>query len=106
LDVAALTSHDEGPPVALLEALAAGGPVAGRAGGGVAEGRGDGRLGELVREADPGAMAAAIRRAAERSVPDEVRDEVVLRFSTERLCADMAALYREEMQRAGLDVPA
>lgn len=106
MDVAALTSHDEGTPVALLEAIAAGTPVAARAVGGVAEVLEQGRLGELVREADPDAMAAVIERARLRPVSEAARDEVVRRFSTERLCADVAALYREELARAGVPAPA
>ena len=100
MDVVALTSHDEGTPVALLEALAAGIPVAARAVGGVAEVLDEGRLGELVRAADPDAMAAAIERASRRPVEDAVRDRVVERFSVRRLCADVADLYREELDRA------
>jgi glycosyltransferase involved in cell wall biosynthesis len=102
MDVVALTSRDEGTPVALLEALSVGIPVAARAVGGVPEVLDQGRLGELVEEDDPAAMAAAIGRASERSVDDRTRREVVRRFSVERLAADMAALYREELERAGV----
>jgi glycosyltransferase involved in cell wall biosynthesis len=102
MDVVALTSHDEGTPVALLEALAGGIPVAARAVGGVPEVLEQGRLGELVEEDDPTEMAAAIVRASERSVPDQIRLDVVRRFSVERLSADIAALYREELERAGV----
>jgi glycosyltransferase involved in cell wall biosynthesis len=101
MDVVALTSHDLGTPVALLEALAAGVPVAARAVGGVAEVLEEGRLGELVRRADPDVMAAAIERASLRAVDDATRDAVAARFSSERLCRDVAALYREELERAG-----
>ncbi len=102
MDVVALTSRDEGTPVALLEALASGIPVAATAVGGVAEVLEEGRLGELVDEAEPEAVAVAVRRAFERRVDDATRDQVVARFSVERLCSDMAALYREEMERAGV----
>lgn len=101
MDVVALTSRDEGTPVALLEALAAGIPVAARAVGGVPEVLGEGRLGELVEEDDPETMAVAVSRAFQRPVDDATRDEVVRRFAVERLCADMAALYREELEGAG-----
>jgi glycosyltransferase involved in cell wall biosynthesis len=105
MDVVALTSRDEGTPVALLEALSVGIPVAARAVGGVPEVLDQGRLGELVEEDDPDAMAAAIGRAGERSVDDRTRLDVMRRFSVERLAADMAALYREELERAGLPPP-
>jgi glycosyltransferase involved in cell wall biosynthesis len=102
MDVVALTSRDEGTPVALLEALAVGIPVAARAVGGVPEVLEQGRLGELVEEDDPAAMADAILRASERIVDDRTRREVVQRFSVDRLSADVAALYREELERAGI----
>ena len=104
MDVVALTSRDEGTPVALLEALASGIPVAATAVGGVAEVLEEGRLGELVDEADPEAVAIAVTRAFERRIDDATRDQVVARFSVERLCSDMAALYWEEMERAGIPI--
>ena len=104
MDVVALTSRDEGTPVALLEALATGIPVAARAVGGVPEVLEEGRLGELVEEDDPEAVAVAVNRAFQRTVDDATRDEVVRRFAVERLCADVAALYREELER-GVDRP-
>ena len=105
MDVVALTSRDEGTPVALLEALAAGIPVAARAVGGVPEVLEEGRLGELVEEDDPEAVAVAVSRALHRTVDDATRDQVVRRFAVERLCADVAELYREELERGGLDRP-
>src|SRR5688572_17216240 len=93
MDVVALTSRDEGTPVAL---------VAARAVGGVPEVLEQGRLGELVEEDDAAAMAEAILRARERTVDDRTRREVVRRFSVDRLSADVAALYREELERAGM----
>ena len=101
MDVVALTSRDEGTPVALLEALAVGVPVAARAVGGVPEVLEEGRLGELVEEDDPEAVAVAVSRAFQRTVDDTTRDQVVRRFAVERLCADVAALYREELERGG-----
>ena len=101
MDVVALTSRDEGTPVALLEALAAGIPVAARAVGGVPEVLEEGRLGELVEEDDPEAVAVAVSRAFQRTVDDATRDQVVRRFAVERLCADVAALYREELELRG-----
>ena len=101
MDVMALTSRDEGTPVALLEALAAGIPVAARAVGGVPEVLEEGRLGEMAEEDDPETMAVAVSRAFQRPVDDATRDLVVRRFAVERLCSDMAALYREELERVG-----
>ena len=101
MDVVALTSRDEGTPVALLEALAAGIPVVARAVGGVPEVLEEGRLGELVEEDDPEAVAIAVSRAFRRTVDDATRDHVVRRFAVERLCADVASLYREELELRG-----
>ena len=63
----------------------------------------EGALGELVESEDPEAMTAAVVRALERLVPDHEKDDVVRRLSVERLCADIAALYREELARAGVE---
>lgn len=101
MDVVALTSRDEGTPVALIEALAAGVPVAATAVGGVPEVLREGRLGELFERPEADAVAAGIERALRREVPAAARDEVGERYSVERLCADMADLYREELGKAG-----
>ena len=102
MDVVALTSRDEGTPVGLLEALTAGIPVAARTVGGVPEVLEQGALGELIEVDDPAAVAAAIARVAGRTVDDRARDRLVSRFSAERLCSDLAQLYREELERAGV----
>jgi hypothetical protein len=51
---------------------------------------------------DPAAIAGGVERAARRTVTDQDRDRVVARFSSARLCADLAELYAEELQRAGV----
>jgi glycosyltransferase involved in cell wall biosynthesis len=103
LDVVALTSHDEGTPVALLEALAAGTPVVARDVGGVAEvlaATGEGRV--LPATAGAGEWASALERELGRSpVPPEVRGAVAVRYSVGRLAGDLGALYRHELARAG-----
>jgi len=105
LDVLALTSHDEGTPVAILEALAARVPVVSRAVGGVSEILDRGRLGRLVESEDPEAFAAAVREvAADPPSPqllEEGRRWALERFGRERLARDVAALYREELARTG-----
>lgn len=97
VDVVALTSHDEGTPVALLEALAAGTRVVARDVGGVAEVLADAGAGRVVSRsagADTWARVLA-EEAAAGPLDTETRTRVVQRFSVERLAADMAALYRE-----------
>jgi glycosyltransferase involved in cell wall biosynthesis len=65
------SSHTEGMPVAVLEALASGLPVVASRVGGNEEAIIDGIGGLLVPPADPSAMAAAIQRLIEN--PDEAR---------------------------------
>lgn len=100
LDVLALTSHDEGTPVAVLEALAAGTPVVARDVGGVAEvleAAGGGTL--VPRAGGAQAWACALEAAgAGGPVRSEVRRRVVARWSVERLAADLKAVYAEELR--------
>lgn len=130
LDAVALTSHDEGTPVALLEALAAGTPVVAREVGGVGEVLRRAGAGRLVPPgAGPEVWARALAEetglpghggpSGRSRVPGEgppdpgsapprwagglarsVREEVARRYSVERLVDDLARLYREEAERA------
>lgn len=103
MDVLALTSFDEGTPVAVLEALASGTPVAARAVGGVPELLEGVPLARLIPEGTPWAVASALREALGletgahdfRTVRRQVRD----RYASERLVRNMEALYREELAR-------
>lgn len=105
MDALALTSFDEGTPVAVLEALAAGTPIAARAVGGVPEVLEGVAGARLVTEATPEAMAEGLAEVLRARPPaeevEEVREAVVRRFSVERLCRDMEALYRRELARLG-----
>ena len=100
LDALALTSHDEGTPVAVLEALAAGVPVVARDVGGVGEvlaGAGTGTL--IPREAGPDVWAQALEAAVDGPGLDHaVRRAVAERYSVARLARDMAALYAAELE--------
>lgn len=103
-DIIALTSANEGTPVTVIEALAAGRPVVSTNVGGVADVVADGRSGLLVPRGDVSATAAALRRLAE---DDELRDEfagaaradVAQRYSISRLVDDVDRLYRELLER-------
>ncbi len=94
------TSLNEGTPVALIEALAAGRPVVATAVGGTPDLLEGGRFGTLVPAQSPIEMAAAIRAALEASeapgyLASEGQAAVLRRYSVTRLLDDMAMLYRE-----------
>ncbi len=102
LDAVVLSSRNEGTPVALIEAMAAGRPVVATAVGGVPDVVEHERSGVLVPPADPRALASAIVRLAEsadeRRAMGEAGKVLAGRFRWGRLLDDLEALYR-----AGLD---
>ena len=120
LDVACLTSWNEGTPVALIEAMAAARPVIATDVGGIRDllmeaGPRDAGIppgafhvaprGILIRPGDPAGLAAALRRlgadpALRRSLGDAGRRFVTARFTEERLVHDIQTLYGECMTRA------
>jgi glycosyltransferase involved in cell wall biosynthesis len=104
-DVVALTSDNEGTPVSLIEAQAAGVPVVGTNVGGVAAAVQDGQSGILVRPADETAFADALRRvlldrALESRFGTAGRKNVRDRFSLDRLIRDIDELYRRLLSAA------
>jgi len=105
MDCLALTSVDEGTPVAVVEALAAGTPVAARAVGGVPEVLDRVELARLIPEGTVDSVASTLSEVLRLQVSHEVRDRVRrdtgARFATDRLARDMEALYREELRAAG-----
>jgi len=106
LDVVVLTSLNEGTPVALIEAAAAGRAVVATDVGGVAEVVEDG--GYLVPSGDERALADAIEALI--GDPDlrirlgrAGRDGVVERYAAERVGASTAGLYLDLMGRTSAD---
>ena len=102
LDVVVLTSRNEGTPVALIEAGAAGLPVVATDVGGVAEVVRDGASGFVVPPGDASALAARVgtlldEPEAARGMGLAGREWVRARFSSERLVDDLTALYDELM---------
>jgi glycosyltransferase involved in cell wall biosynthesis len=100
LDVVVNASRNEGTPVALIEALAAGRPVVATRVGGTPDLLGEGERGLLVPPADPAALAAAILKTireseAARRRAQAGREHVLARHSSDRLVRDVDALYRE-----------
>ncbi len=99
LDVVALTSRNEGTPVSLIEAAAAGKPVVATRVGGVPDVVRDGVTGTVVALGNDAAVAAAIGellshpgRAAELGAA--AREHVRERFSAARLKEEIAGIYR------------
>jgi glycosyltransferase involved in cell wall biosynthesis len=98
LDLLALTSENEGTPVAVLEAMAAGVPVVATSVGGVPDVIRAGETGTLVdsqeAEAFARAMGDALRDTANsRAMAHRARSEVSARFGKERMLAETASLY-------------
>jgi glycosyltransferase involved in cell wall biosynthesis len=98
-DAAVLSSDNEGTPVSLIEAGAAGRPAVATDVGGVSEVVTT-ESGLLVPSGDEGALAAAIERLAadqelRRRMGQRAREHVLRRYSAERLVSDVDALYAE-----------
>lgn len=98
-DVVALTSHNEGMPVSLIEALAAGRAVVGTSVGGVPELLGGSTRGLLVPPGDEARFAQAIVRLLDEpslraSLGRAGHDYVFPEFDIATLVGRMDALYR------------
>jgi glycosyltransferase involved in cell wall biosynthesis len=104
-DAVVLTSANEGTPVSVIEAQAAGLPVVSTDVGGVRDIVADGRSGFVVPPEDVEATAAALARlAAEPALREsfgrEGRARVATRYSVPRLVSDIDRLYRELLLQA------
>jgi glycosyltransferase involved in cell wall biosynthesis len=104
-DLAVLSSNNEGTPVALIEAAAAGRPVVGTDVGGVRDviARGAGRI---VARGDVAALAGVLAELAgdaalRRDLGAVAREHVRARYAGDRLLADVDALYCELIERRG-----
>jgi glycosyltransferase involved in cell wall biosynthesis len=103
-DIVALTSLNEGTPVSLIEASAAGCPVVSTRVGGVESVVLEGKSGYLVEHRDVDAFADRLIRLAENP---ELRNQlgqagaehVRSKFAYQRLVSDMAVLYHELLER-------
>jgi glycosyltransferase involved in cell wall biosynthesis len=103
IDVAAVTSLNEGTPVALVEAMAAGRPVVATAVGGVPDVVVNGVTGFLVPTGDPSGLADALQRLIDDAalagrMGDSGRRHVAQHFHAERLVSTMHDLYRTELR--------
>ena len=102
-DVAVLSSDNEGTPVSLIEAAAAGLPAVSTDVGGVREVVGEG-TGILVPQGDATALARAIvEMAADPKLRERyglaARKHALDSYGAQRLLADVDALYRELIAR-------
>jgi len=108
IDICALSSLNEGTPVAMIEAMAAGKAVVATNVGGVADVIEDGRTGVLVPPGDAQRLADAFVRLAKDRVARHrlgraARDSVAARFAHERLVDDMDRLYASALaEKRGL----
>ena len=94
LDVVGLSSVNEGTPVTLIEALAAGANVASTSVGGVADVLERGLLGELATRGDVESLADALERALARAPRQPGERRIIAdRYGEARLCRDLEALY-------------
>jgi glycosyltransferase involved in cell wall biosynthesis len=111
IDVCALSSLNEGTPVSIIEAMAAGKAVVATAVGGVPDVIEDGKTGILFPAGGAGALATALVRLAaspsERmQMGQSGRAAVFDRFSPDRLVDDIERLYAEALTEKRLLTPA
>jgi glycosyltransferase involved in cell wall biosynthesis len=98
-DIAVLTSHNEGTPVALIEAAAGARPLVATRAGGVPDVVADGAGLVAEREDDEGIARALVRLAGDRSLRlrmgEGARAHVRSRYGHEALIDRMTALYED-----------
>lgn len=109
LDVVVLSSVNEGTPVSVIEAMAAGRPVVATRVGGVPDVIEDGVNGLLVPPKDASALADAVvsllrEPARGQQLGSAARQAVYPRFSIVRLVQDIEALYLTLLEHRGLSV--
>src|SRR5262245_55713949 len=98
-DVCVLTSRNEGTPVAVIEALAAGVPVVSTDVGGVGDVINDPNLGAVVPDHDAHALTGHVLAALSPTMRTDERiaarrASVTARYGFDRLVSDLAGLYQ------------
>lgn len=95
MDVLVISSNNEGTPVSIIEALAAGVPVVSTIVGGVPDLLHGGEYGRLVPPGDPEALAVAVVETLNAPDQNAVRQSIVDTYDITRLTNDLAILYRD-----------
>lgn len=100
----ALTSRNEGTPVALIESMATAVPGISTDVGGVRDVINSDDIGVVIAPGDAGGMAAAMLALIDdaprrRAMGERARQSVVMRYGLDRLVADVDALYRSLRSR-------
>jgi glycosyltransferase involved in cell wall biosynthesis len=96
IDMAILSSDNEGTPVTLIEAMAAGKTVVAPDVGGIADVL-DPQMGSLVRPNDPNEYIKVVSLFLQQTLPvisETMRMKIVQRFSPDRLIDDIDTLYK------------
>lgn len=107
LDALVVSSHNEGTPVAAIEAMAAGCPVVGTRVGGMPDLVTDGETGILVPPGDSEALAGRLLdvlndRELARCLGEQSAGRVLERYGIQRLVADVERLYDALLLNKGL----
>ncbi len=102
LSVVVNTSINEGTPVALIEAMAAGAPVVATAVGGAPDVVRPGETGWLAPGGDADALAESVKAALrdDGRIAARAQAEVLERYSKERLIRDVEKLYESLIQKS------
>jgi glycosyltransferase involved in cell wall biosynthesis len=109
-DVFVLPSGNEGTPVTAIEALASGCPVVATRVGGLPDVVTDGEDGFLVEPGDVEDVAARLARLAgdqglRARMAAAGRERMRGRYAVDRLIDDIDRLYRDLLERKGIDAP-
>lgn len=105
LDIVALTSHNEGTPVSLIEAQAASRPVVSTNVGGVADVVIEGSTGFITEPGNAAAVSDALLQLVQQPHLREATGRAGLqhvyeKYSYQRLVKDMSAYYNELLQKS------
>ncbi len=107
LDATVISSHNEGTPACLIEAMASGCPVIATSVGGIPDMITPGVTGRLIPAGDANELARAIIQLVRepeqaRRMADQARGEALARYDEQRLVTDMERLYGQLAREAGL----